>query len=119
MEIRLCVSFDMGWHKLTRNPDINTRRRVKTAHDLFLGILKNLGYVQSGAFYISPVGREATLVSCLSFSINKEPGILEVNPAISCIVMYDSPLNLMENIETMNRSLSGSGKLTRISYNGL
>jgi len=65
-------------------------------------ILTQLGYTQlSELFWLSPVDYEPNLVSALSFKILAQPGLRESLGSLFSTKVFDSPLNLIETMESM------------------
>jgi hypothetical protein len=97
---RIAIVFDIST-STTQTSDSSTRRRARIATNQLQSILTNLGYNQSGPLWVSPPGRETTLVSVLCFKILEIPGLLEVLHTLKSIKLSEPVFDLLENMATM------------------
>jgi len=100
---RISISYDMPWNKPSElTSEVASRRRSRATAQQMFSILTQLGYMQlSEFFWLSPVDYEPNLVSVLSFKILAQPGLRESLGSLFSTKVFDSPLDLIETMESM------------------
>lgn len=89
-----------------KNMDPGRKTKIVREEKKLLEILTSLGYQKDGALWISPPGREANLLSTLSFQLySNEIGRHLKN--LTVVKIADSILDVLDNIRKMCASTPG------------
>ena len=111
---QVAISFDTGYHihenptgsigTNTNNTGYNSRKRARVSYNQMQTLLQKLGYMECGSLWISPKGREATILSMLSYRILSTPGLRLSLQSLTAVRLCDAPFDLLENMMSMINS---------------
>jgi len=101
MDVRIAVSIDSGLADAISHNNVTGRSRARKLMKEIQNALLLLGYSESGALWVSPYGREASLISTLSYRLTLVPGLRETCRAITAVRLSEDPLDILANISSM------------------
>lgn len=102
MDVRIGIAFDSGLlDALQKSGNVAKRVRTRKILKEVQALLTTLGYTEHGAIWVSPPGRESSLVSTLSYQLMTVVGLRENCKAITAVRLGEDPLDLLDNIGTM------------------
>ena len=100
----ICTGSTNNTNNSTTNTGYNSRKRARVAHNQMQTLLQKLGYMECGNLWISPKGREATILSMLSYRILSTPGLRLSLQSLTAVRLCDAPFDLLENMMSMINS---------------
>ena len=86
---------------IVNNTGYNSRQKARVSFNQMQTLLQKLGYVECGNLWISPKGREATLLSMLSYRILSTPGLRLSLRSLTAVRLCDAPFDLLDNMMSM------------------
>ena len=106
-EIRVALAYETFVVVASgKNMDPGRKSKIVREEKKLLEILRSLGYQKEGALWISPPGREANLLSSLSFQLySNEIGRHLKN--LTVVKIADAILDVLDNIRKMCASTPG------------
>jgi hypothetical protein len=98
-ETQLALSYE------TKKTKVGQGVKVAVAEKKLLQIIQGLGYNKEGALWISPPGREAALMSALSFQLYQSGDVGTSLRSLTVVRIGDMPMDVLDNIRTMSEVL--------------